>query len=114
MAKIDSYDFGRIVIDGQTYISDVIVFANRVKGGWWRKEGHKLFAEDLNDVTKEKPQVLVVGTGYSGLMEIPRETVEYIKSQGMELIIETTGKAVSVFNMLSKSKKVIAVLHLTC
>jgi len=28
--KIDSYSFGRIVIDGQVYTSDVIIYPDRV------------------------------------------------------------------------------------
>ncbi|KUO41569.1 MAG: hypothetical protein AVW06_01135 [Hadesarchaea archaeon DG-33-1] len=111
---IDSYEFGRIVIDGRTYTSDVIVLLDRVKDGWWRKEGHKLQVEDIEDAMKEKPDVLVVGTGHSGLVDIPKETADYIKSKGIELIAEKTVKATEIYNRLSKSKRVIAALHLTC
>jgi hypothetical protein len=111
---IDSYDFGRIVIDGRTYTSDVIVFPNRVKGNWWRREGHRLHIEDIEEIVKEKPDALVVGTGYSGLMAIPRETADYIRSKGIELIVENTAKATEIYNRLSKSKRVVAALHLTC
>jgi len=68
---IDSYDFGRIIINGKRYNSDLIVFSDKVRDGWWRKEGHRLDVEDLKDVLESKPEVLVVGTGYSGLMRIP-------------------------------------------
>lgn len=111
---IDSYEFGRIVIDGRTYTSDIIVFLDRVKDGWWRKEGHRLHVEDIEEAVKEKPDVLVVGTGHSDLVDIPKETVDYIKSKGIELIAENTAKATEIYNRLSKSKKVIAALHLTC
>ena len=111
---IDSYEFGRIVIDGRTYTSDVIIFPNRVKEGWWRKEGHRLHVEDIEEAVKEKPDVLVVGTGHSGLVDIPKETADYIKSKGIELIAENTAKATEIYNRLSKSKRVIAALHLTC
>lgn len=111
---IDSYDFGRIVINGRTYTSDVIIFPNIVKDGWWRKEGHKLHVDDIEEAVREKPDVLVVGSGYSGLMTIPRETADYIRSSGIELIAENTEKATEIYNKLSKSKMVIAALHLTC
>lgn len=35
---INSYDFGRIVVDGKAYTSDVIIFPDRVNSYWWRKE----------------------------------------------------------------------------
>jgi len=111
---IDSYDFGRIVINGKRYNSDLIVFSDKVRDGWWRKEGHRLHVEDLKDVLEFKPEVLVVGTGYSGLMRIPPETRRYVESEGIELISQKTAEACETFNRLVKSRKVVAALHLTC
>ncbi len=111
---IDSYDFGRIVINGKRYNTDLIVFSHRVREGWWRKEGHRLHVEDLRDVLKDKPEVLVVGTGYSGLMRVPAETIGYVESEGIEFIAQKTAEACETFNRLVKSRKVVAALHLTC
>ena len=111
---IDSYDFGRIVINGKRYSSDLIVFPDKVRDGWWRKEGHRLDVEDLKDVLEAKPEVLVVGTGYSGLMKVPAETREFVRSKGIELIVQGTAEACKTFNRLVKSRKVVAALHLTC
>ncbi len=111
---IDSYDFGRIVINGKRYNSDLIVFSDKVREGWWRKEGHRLHVEDLKDVLEAKPEVLVVGTGYSGLMRVPPETRGYVESEGIEFIAQKTAEACETFNRLVKSRKVVAALHLTC
>jgi len=112
---IDAYDFGRIVINGKTYTSDLIIFPNRIMSDWWRKEGHRLHVNDLDEVVKEKAEVLIVGTGHSGLMKVPTETKEFIKSEGFELIIQPTEEACKTYNSLIKSgKKVVAALHLTC
>ncbi len=111
---IDSYEFGRIVINGKRYDSDLIVFSDKVRSGWWRKEGHRLHVEDLKDVLEVKPEVLVVGTGYSGLMTVPPETRKYVESEGIELMAQKTTEACETFNRLVKSRKVVAALHLTC
>ena len=111
---IDSYDFGKIVIDGRRYTADLIVFSDRVRDGWWRKEGHRLHVKDLDEAVRYKPEVLIVGTGYSGLMKVPAETKEYVESKGIELIAQRTAEACKTFNRLVKSKKVVAALHLTC
>ena len=111
---IDSYDFGRIVIDGKGYNTDLIVFSDKVRDGWWRKEGHRLHIEDLRDVLEVKPEVLVVGTGYSDLMKIPPETRRYVESEGIEFLAQKTAEACETFNRLAKSRKVVAALHLTC
>jgi hypothetical protein len=112
---IDSYGFGRIVIDGKKYTSDVIIFPNQVMSDWWREEGHRLHVNDLDEVLKEKVDVLVVGTGYLGLMKVLTETEELMKREGVELIIQPTKEAWKTYNSLAKSgKKVVAAFHLTC
>lgn len=112
---IESYDFGKIVIDGRQYSSDVLVFPHRVMSNWWRKEGHRLHLNDLEEVMKEGGEVLIVGTGYSGLMMVPAETKEFMRRKGFEVIIRPTREACETYNNLVKSgKKVVAALHLTC
>jgi len=113
--NIEDYRFGRIVIDGRPYTSDVIVFPDRVKDGWWRNEGHELCLADLEEVVQEKPEVLVVGTGKSGLMRVLPKTEEYLEQQGIKLKVERTAQACQTFNRLCGSgEKVVAALHLTC
>ena len=112
---IEDYSFGRIVINGKTYTSDVIVFPDRVMSDWWRNEGHELCPADLWEVVQAKPEVLVVGTGHSGLMRVLPETEKYLKAQGIKLVAERTAEACRTFNRLLRSgKKVVAALHLTC
>lgn len=113
--NIDDYRFGRIVIEGKSYTSDVIVFPDRVRDGWWRNEGHELCPADLWEVVQEKPEVLVVGTGQSGLMRVLPETGEYLEQQGIQLIVQRTAEACQTFNRLCRSgQRVVAALHLTC
>ena len=112
---IESYDFGRIVVDGKEYTSDLIISLNRVKDGWWRKHGHRLAIEDLREIIEERPEVLVVGTGYSGLLKIPSETKRHIEKKGIELIVQPTEQACETYNALIRSgRKAVAALHLTC
>lgn len=111
---IESYSFGRITIYGKRYNTDLLVFPDRVKGDWWRKEGHRLQIIDLREVFEVKPEVLVVGTGYSGMMAVPPETRTYVESEGIELVVQKTAEACKTFNRLVESRKVVAALHLTC
>ncbi len=111
---IDSYDFGRITINGKHYTTDLVVFADKIKADWRRREGHSLHIADLNEALEAKPEVLVVGTGYSGMMKVPSEIRRYIESEGIELIIQKTAEACKTFNRLSKSRSVVAAVHLTC
>jgi hypothetical protein len=111
---IQSYSFGKIIIRGKSYSRDLIIYPDRVEDNWWRKEGHLLLPQDLEKVVREKPEILIVGTGYSGLMKVPASTKEWIDHQGIKLRVEPTQEACRIYNQLYSSKKVIAVLHLTC
>jgi hypothetical protein len=111
---IDSYSFGQIVVDRRRYTSDVIIFPDHVRDNWWRKEGHSLHVDDLKEILQEKPEVLVVGTGSSGLVRVPEETRKRVESEGIKLVVEPTEKACETFNQLPKSRRVVAALHLTC
>lgn len=112
--KIEHYSFGKITIDGKTYTSDVIIFPDRVNSSWWRKEGHLLQIVDITDIMSAGLPVLIIGTGLYGTMRVPEETLEYLKSNRVEIYIENTQKAVKLYNEISTKKPTIAALHLTC
>ena len=109
---IEDYSFGRIVIDGKTYTSDVIIFPDRVKDGWWRKDGHNLSVEDLGEVIEFGPKTLVVGTGSSGIMRVKEETREFLESKGIEVIVKKTKEACDILNSLDTNA--VGAFHLTC
>lgn len=112
---IDEYAFGRIRIDGEEYGSDVIIYPDRVNATWWRKEGHRLDLEDLSEVLKKPPQMLVIGTGYFGRMVVPKKTLDTLHAQGVKTYVAQTPKAVEEFNRLQQeAASVVAALHLTC
>lgn len=114
MSSIDFYGFGLIVVDGKEYSSDIIIFPDKIKSEWWRKRGHELCLEDIADVLDQKPEVLVVGTGASGVMKVLPEVKKAAQARGIKLITEPTDKACNTYNELSRSQKVVAAFHLTC
>jgi len=111
---IDSYSYGQIVVNGKRYTTDVIIFPNRVKDNWWRKIGHHIDIEDLKEVIQERPEILVIGTGYFELVKVSTDAKEHLKSMGIELVIQSTRDACNTFNNLTSRRKVIAALHLAC
>jgi len=94
---------------------DLIVFPDKIRSTWWRKQGHSLAVEDLQDVLEFKPEVLVVGKGASGLMEIPAPTQNALQDEGIEVIAQNTSQACNTFNeQIEAGKKVVGAFHLTC
>lgn len=112
---VDSYQFGKIVIDGKTYNSDCIILGDIVRSNWWRKQGHLLAVEDLEAVFEAKPSTLIVGCGASGLMKVPDKTRVVLQQNEIKLEALDTKGAVERFNQLSQAgENVAAALHLTC
>ena len=112
--KIEHYSFGSITIQGKTYTFDVIVFPEGVDPSWVRKEGHFLHIDDLKSVVHAGPEAIVIGTGYYGRMQVPRDVLAKLGTHGMEVHIAKTPEAVVLFNELSSRKKTVGCLHLTC
>jgi len=111
---IETYAFGQMVIDGQTYTSDLIIFPSRIQSSWWRQAGHRLCLADLQNVFQEEPEAVVVGTGFYGLMKVEKEVKEMARAKNISLIIEKTKEAVQSFNRIASQKKTIGAFHLTC
>lgn len=111
---IDSYDFGRMVIDGKVYDKDLIILPESVIGNWWRGQGHCLLKDDLGEVVKLPLSLLVVGTGMYGMMQVLEETVRFLKERGINALIQKTKDACLVYNEQADKSRVAGAFHLTC
>jgi hypothetical protein len=113
MRAIEGYGFGRVTIDGREETRDVIVPPERVVRGWWRREGHGLVVEDLDQVVDDLPERLLIGTGAYGQMRPDPATLELLRSRGVDVEVLLTGEAVERYAALDP-RKTAAALHLTC
>jgi hypothetical protein len=113
MARIDHYEFGRIVVDGREETRDLIILPNRVVWNWWRQEGHALVVDDLREVLDELPSQLVVGTGANGRMRPDPDTIQQLQERGVTVEALPTSQAVRRFAELNPASTA-ATLHLTC
>ena len=112
--EVESYRFGHMVVDGQEYDYDLILLPDRVVSNWWRDQGHRLSAADLNDVFDAQPEVLIVGTGASGVMDVPQDTRDAVRDAGIELEVTTTDEAWKRYNDLQGERATAGAFHLTC
>jgi len=112
--KIDSYDFGLIVIDGRSYHQDLLIWPGRIKSDWWRRESHLLQLDDVAEALTAAPEVLVVGTGQPGRMEVDPTLAAFLKDRGIDLVVTPTREACRIINSLADKRRLAAALHLTC
>jgi hypothetical protein len=113
VAKLEGYEFGRILVDGEEHRRDLIVLPHRVVRGWWRRNGHALVLEDLDEVLDELPERLVIGTGADGRLTPDPAALEALRDRGIEVDAVPTGEAVRLFAELDPTRTAAA-LHLTC
>ena len=134
---IEEYRFGLITIDGKTYDHDIEVrwsgaASDKAGGepspgglevlGWWRAEGHFVDAADVEGAVEENPEVIVIGTGAEGRMEVSPELIYMLRARGIQVIVDRTEEATKTFNVIKEESKeeegrqarVIGLFHLTC
>ena len=119
---IEEYKFGSITIDGRTYEKDVEVRWNGEVLDWQREESHIIDVSDILSALEQNPEVIVMGTGNSGVAKVTEKAKEAIESRGIKLIIDHTEQATKTFNIRSeesieeegRQEKIIGLFHLTC
>jgi hypothetical protein len=116
VARIESYSPGRAVIDGVERHRDFIVLPDRVLDNWWRRDGHSLVIEDLDEVIDELPPRLILGCGYASRLEPNPSVIEALAKRGIKVEALPTDEAVARFEELEARDPaaVAAALHLTC
>ena len=112
---IENFAFGRIVVSGTIYSNDIKIVQGKVISEWWRKRGHLVEQEDIEDILASKPDILVIGKGKLGLLKVSPMLRKFLAKTGIKLIEEKTTKAVYIFNRLSEEgKNVAAGIHTSC
>jgi len=119
MVKINRYNFGSIVIDGKQYVRDVLILPDgTVKEREPSKAGfssHKIVWGDVAKIVNEQPQVIVIGTGASGLAKLSLDAGVKLRQANLNLVVLPSSKAVEKFNQLTQEvKRVAALIHITC
>jgi hypothetical protein len=111
---IDSYNFGHIVIDGVSYRQDLLIWPEKIKTDWWRQESHLLRVDDVTEALAANPEVLVVGKGDTGHMQVDPPLTAFLQGKGIDLVAVPTREACRIINSLSGKRRLAAALHLTC
>ena len=112
---IEGYRFGSIKIDGQEFEKDVFIDLDGKVSSWWREESHLFQKKDIESFLEKKLEIVIFGTGKSGIAKLSEDLKDFLKNLGIEIIAEPTEQAVESYNQAKKQgKEVVAFLHLTC
>lgn len=113
MVKIDFTKFGEISINGKIYYSDMLVcWDGRIE---FRAKKHVFDMDDFVALLKMKPDIIVIGTGQTGVVKISDEVVQVAEDKKIKLYVDPSPKAVDMFNgLIAQGKKAVALIHTTC
>jgi hypothetical protein len=113
VARLEDYSFGRVTVDGSEQTRDLIVLPDRVVTNWWRREGHSLGIEDLDEVLDALPERLILGVGAYGRLHPDPEVIIELERRGVAVECLRTDEAVRRYGELDE-RRTAAALHLTC
>ena len=112
---ITDFSFGRIVANGQTCNNDIKIVQGSLVPDWRRKSGHTVEIEDVQDALDTDPEILVIGQGQPGYMQISDALREYLAKKSVTLVEGPTAKAIDTFNRLfQEGRRVSGGFHVGC
>ena len=120
MPHINSTKFGEIMIDGKKH-SQVLIIGNSVE----ERDGqrletlfnttHKIGDWEIDSLFKENPEIILIGTGRDGMLEVNGNLLDKAQKDNIKVIVDITPKIIEIYNEKIKSgKKVNALIHTTC
>lgn len=120
MPKIDKVSWAKAKIDGQDYWQALII-------------GEKIIPREVERVKEEygtdhvvadweqkllvsgNPEVILIASGWSGILEVNEKFQNQIAKSGIELRVVLTPRVVREYNQLvEEGKQVNALIHTTC
>lgn len=112
---VNRYEFGLMAINGKEYRHDIAVFWDGSVENWLREISHDVGVNDVELAISKNPEIIVVGTGADGVINVSNEATKAIIDKGLNLVIDKTGRAASIFNEnAAEGKRVVGLFHLTC
>ena len=118
-AAIDSFNFGFIVVAGKYFVCDVLIHPDGTvrerEPGKGRLGSHTITKNDIIKIAQERPEVIVIGNGTSGMARLSADAESYARQTNLNLLVLPSFQAVEKFNHLIAERKLAAALiHVTC
>ena len=83
---ITNFSFGRIVVEGQTLTGDIKIVQGQLVPDWWRRSGHSVEIDDVQDVLASDSDILVIGRGQPGYMKVSPSLRQELEKKSIKLI----------------------------
>ena len=82
---ITDFSFGRIVVEGQTLTGDIKIVQGQLVPDWWRRSGHSVDIDDVQDVLASDSDILVIDRGQPGYMKVSPSLRQELENQSISV-----------------------------
>ena len=115
---ITKLSWGRIEIGGKQEFKDVKLFPGGCREWNWQDTGTNhspgIQYSDIRELLDNGAKVIILSRGILRRLKVQEEVEEQLKLEGITVYILRTKEAVKLYNELSKSEVVGALIHTTC
>jgi hypothetical protein len=116
--KIVNLSWGKIEIDGNQAFKDVKLFPGGCCEWNWQETGTShspgIQYSDIQELLDNGAEIIILSKGVLGRLKVQKDVVEKLESEGIVTHTLKTKEAVKLYNDLSKSEAVGALIHTTC
>lgn len=120
MPYINSTNFGSVTVDHKKYFQ-VLIIGDETKEREYEKlkelfnTSHEIGDWEINELLENNPEIIVVGTGQDGCLNVGEALPKKAKKNNIKVISEITPTAIQIYNEKAKAgHRVNALIHTTC
>ena len=117
--RIKHVSWGRLEVEGRAEpYKDAKLFPGGSREWNWRETGTNhapgIQQSDVQELLDHGAEIVVLSRGMKECLEVPRETLEFLKGQQIPAHVLPTVDAANLYNQLAEKELVGGLFHTTC
>src|SRR5437868_9562941 len=117
--RIKHVSWGRLEIEGRAdSYKDAKLFPGGSREWNWRETGTNhvpgIQQTDVQELLDHGAKIVVLSRGMKECLEVPRETLEFLKGRQIPAHVRPTADAVKLYNQLAEKEPIGGLFHTTC
>ena len=117
--RINHVSWGRLEVEGRAEpYKDAKLFPGGSREWHWRETGTNhvpgIQPTDVQELLDHGAETLVLSRGMKECLEVPRETLEFLKERQIPAHVLPTVEAAKLYNQLAETEPVGGLFHTTC
>jgi hypothetical protein len=117
--RINHVSWGRLEVEGRAEpYKDAKLFPGGSREWNWRETGTNhvpgIQPTDVQELLDHGAKIVVLSRGMKECLEVPRETLEFLKERQIPAQVLPTSEAAKLYNQLAEKEPVGGLFHTTC